>query len=113
MDTENAVQLAQEDLAGLYASVSAHVRGGLSRGDRAVLVDGNAYSPSWRALRGGGAVWEASSEIGYGAQPDEQAMLDLIDAYVETLDAGTEDDRWGSDCFLFWEDGLLFVQRHY
>lgn len=100
MTTDDAVRLAEADLSILYASVSATVQGGLAPGERSILCDGSAYSPSWRALSGGGQVWVLDVEGLYS------------EAYTEALDAGTDDPtRWGAGLALYWEDGCLFVER--
>lgn len=55
------------------------------------VVDGSMYSPSWRALPGGEAVWEMEDP-------------DAVEAYQETLDKGT-DER----C-LMWDEGCLWIE---
>jgi hypothetical protein len=54
------------------------------------IVDGSMYSPSWRALDGGAAVWAIESE-------------DVTDVYNDEL------DRRVDDLPVMWEDGCLFV----
>lgn len=107
MTTDEAVKLAELDLSALYTAVSFTVQGGLERGARSILADGSMLSPSWRALQGGSLVWNAYEET------DGGNSWSVDEAYVETLDNGTDDDRWGDDLYLYWEEGILWVQRHY
>jgi hypothetical protein len=55
-----------------------------------VLVDGTQYSPSWRALDGGHAVYRLDSAT-------------AVAAYEETLDRATD------DIGAYWEDGSLWA----
>lgn len=66
---------------------------------RYLVCDGSMYAPSWRALSGGAAVWDAADE-------DD---VDTIEIYVETLDRLT--DELGDECEmpLWWEDGCLWI----
>ena len=64
--------------------------------EHALLVDGSAYSPSWRALDGGAAVWQATPE-------HDGSSYDAFDAYVDTLDRGT--DELG----CVWDEGCLWA----
>lgn len=97
-----AEQAAREDGVRLAGAVQA-LRARGFRG-RTVLVDGTQYSPSWRALGGGGAAWELSSEAAEAATegPGSSAGADVCEAYSEQLDRET--DALGA----YWDDGCLW-----
>lgn len=69
----------------------------LQPGERRIMADGSAYSPSWRTLTNGERVWQAEGD-------------ELADAYVDALDS--ELDNWSSPNggYLHWEDGCLFLE---
>ena len=62
--------------------------------DQAVLVDGSAVSPSWRALSGGAAVYRRAD-----LNPGVTEMYD--EALTEMLD----------DLPVYWEEGLLIYSK--
>lgn len=102
MTVEQAIQLAKEDVARIRDAVEF----GCLPGE--CVVDGSMFSPSWRALDGGAEVWAA---LDYAYSPNTTGInhpaieraIDAEEAYLETLDAGT--DELG----LYWEDGCLWV----
>lgn len=62
-----------------------------------LLVDGTQYSPSWRALTGGAAVWARMDRIG--------DTYELSQIYQDTLDELLD------DLPVYWEDGCLFYSE--
>lgn len=62
---------------------------------RETIIDGSAFSPSWRRLPGGEAVWDLEDSD--------------TEAYVEELDRLLESFNAGSECALVWEDGVLLI----
>lgn len=87
MTADEAVRLANADLEAISIALAYDPTA-------PVIVDGSQFSPSWRALGGGGIVWEADDDV-----PEL--------AYIETLDAGT--DMLG----LYWEDGMLVTAAYF
>lgn len=104
MSVERAEALAREDFELIQAAARNALMASMTLGESwgMILVDGSMYSPSWRALDGGAAVWESYD---YPATN----TTDVQDAYVETLDKLTDDWSGPNDEYLFWDEGCLFV----
>lgn len=97
-----AVERALEDFELIEAAARNAVMGLMTNAAGSLLiVDGTQYSPSWRALSGGYAV--------YALDQDHDAEGRLVGAYEEQLDELT--DQWSGrhEETLAWEDGCLFV----
>lgn len=90
MDSNDAVQLAREDAEHILTLRGERWRAG------DLLVDGTAYSPSWRALPGGARVHDEGDDLG-----------DAAEAYQEELDSLTEDVGWWSDGCFWANEGDL------
>lgn len=72
-------------------------------GEAKVIIDGSAYSQSWRVLPRGEEVFQ--TECGWG----ELANVQM--AYEEGLDYGEQNNVAPDDCAIYWEDGMLWIER--
>lgn len=89
-----------ERLAASDAEYLAGVAEQVAPGE--VVTDGQAYSPSWRALPGGEQAWQAWGFAGQAdGAPETEEALTLQEAYAEALEEACE--RLG----LYWDEGLL------
>lgn len=99
-----AEQAARQDGERLYVSVSALKQAGFE--GRYCVVDGTAFSPSWRALWGGSEAWAlAGTRVereGTGPPHSWDLGDEVQGAYEEALDRVTE------ELGLFWEEGCLW-----
>jgi hypothetical protein len=98
-DMAFAERMAREDATEIDNLV--HFGGSpVVAGEVACIVDGSQFSPSWRRLDGGAAVWSRAIE--------ELREVTLCEVYSETLDRAVDaiDCQGGS---LYWEDGCLFL----
>lgn len=97
MNIERAIACAREDYELIEAAARYCEQALIGAAvERAVIVDGSQYSPSWRAMRGGNEVHELGDDLGDAAQ-----------AYSEELDRLT--DAYTGPSALYWEDGCLFL----
>lgn len=103
MDTNEAARLGHEDALAIIRDAN-QLSLDLAPGERQIIADGSAYSPSWRVLTNGARVWDAtpSSRTGYN---------DLLYAYEEGLDGAVEHWQAPNGAFLGWDEGCLFVER--
>lgn len=95
MSITTAMRLAEEDMDHIRIQADLLTSHGV---DDAVVVDGTNYSPSWRALNGGARIWE-------------EADHDSHDAYLHVLDMATDSYGDGTDWYLSWDDGCLWLKR--
>jgi hypothetical protein len=96
MTADEAVALAVKD-AQHVVELAQHAQ--VTADGSELLVDGSAYSPSWRVLAGGSAVYEAV--------PRSPFHEDLIEAYEGTLDERIE--AANLDLSISWHEGMLFA----
>lgn len=101
----DAERLAEQDAGGLEVAARNGQMAAMTLPDdySLCLVDGSAYSPSWRAMSGGAQVYAAANEAAGGIG------FELCQAYEETLDAIVDDWSGRHEETLGWENGCLFL----
>jgi hypothetical protein len=94
-DCKLADELADQDANDVVCAASYHSR--VMAPDATVcLVDGSAYSPSWRALDGGHLVYTFECP-------------EACETYEESFDAIVDDWNGRQEETLAWSDGCLFL----
>lgn len=109
MTTEQAEKLALEAFEGV--AVGARYAAMLLMTDQAarqVILDGSAYSPSWRVLPQGERVFQAAGEIDPAASMAHGAE-DLMQAFEEVFDREVEQWNGRHEEHMVWDEGMLFV----
>lgn len=79
-----------------------------------VVVDGSAYSPSWRALQGGAEVWDRAPDDGAEAASLGEAYVDALDARVDRVLDDLREAGYGAlvdGLWLGWDEGCLVLRR--
>lgn len=110
MSPEEAEQCALNDAQGIIIDANSLALD-LASGERRIIVSGSHIAPSWRALDGGSKVWGQAMcyRHGLGTEPDDDAMVALMEAYTDTLDRETDNWDAPNGACLYWDEGDLFV----
>lgn len=98
-------KLAEKAFDGLRVGARFASMGLMTAQDeRVCILDGSAYSPSWRALPEGQRVWVAAQAC---MDPEEGAAL--MEEFDETLEECIREWSGRHEETMGWEEGCLFV----